>query len=238
MISRRQTVQPTKHFVTNVIFITHSSVFLHSFPGSRQSGRAPSSRPGGTFLFLVPVLKTFKHLRPKLLFPDRAVLCHTWLNINLPCLSSQVLSSLSPKRPLCTSFNKCPGNNMGFMLWLRLGLMNPLPPCLPLWPPKTQNADEVARKCPDITDRLRLLEQEVARNKEESGRSQAEVERLKAALRDAEVDKSSKEKKIAELERWGLEFHCLWHLLWDTVCVLREQRLSKWPDLCRISNHG
>ncbi|XP_070695017.1 ERC protein 2-like [Pempheris klunzingeri] len=59
--------------------------------------------------------------------------------------------------------------------------------------PTTQNTD--------ITDRLRLLEQEVARNREESGKSQAEVERLMAALRDAEIDKSCKEKRIADLER-------------------------------------
>ncbi|XP_045911637.1 ERC protein 2 isoform X8 [Micropterus dolomieu] len=72
---------------------------------------------------------------------------------------------------------------------------------LPAGSPTTQNMDEALRKCPDITDRLRLLEQEVARNKEESGRSQAEVERLMAALRDAEMEKSCKEKKIADLER-------------------------------------
>ncbi|XP_022597560.1 ERC protein 2-like [Seriola dumerili] len=64
-----------------------------------------------------------------------------------------------------------------------------------------QNTEEAVRKCPDITDRLRLLEQEVARYREESGKSQAEVERLMTALRDAEMDKSCKEKKIADLER-------------------------------------
>ncbi|TDH10491.1 hypothetical protein EPR50_G00075710 [Perca flavescens] len=72
---------------------------------------------------------------------------------------------------------------------------------LPAGSPTTQNTEEVVRKCPDITDRLRLLEQEVARNKEESGKSQVEVERLMTALRDAEMDKSCKEKKIADLER-------------------------------------
>ncbi|CAJ1085084.1 ERC protein 2-like isoform X1 [Xyrichtys novacula] len=72
---------------------------------------------------------------------------------------------------------------------------------LPEGSPSTQNMEEALRKCPDITDRLRLLEQEVARNREESVKSQAEVERLMAALRDAELDKSSKEKKIADLER-------------------------------------
>lgn len=61
--------------------------------------------------------------------------------------------------------------------------------------------DEAVRLCPDITDRLRLLEQEVARYREESGKSQAEVERLMGALRDAEMDKSCKEKRITDLER-------------------------------------
>uniref|UniRef100_A0A3P8S844 ELKS/RAB6-interacting/CAST family member 2 n=1 Tax=Amphiprion percula TaxID=161767 RepID=A0A3P8S844_AMPPE len=67
--------------------------------------------------------------------------------------------------------------------------------------PKTQNKEEAVRICPDIPDRLRLLEQEVARYREESGKSQAEVERLMGALRDAEMDKSCKERKITDLER-------------------------------------
>ncbi|XP_023281038.1 ERC protein 2-like [Seriola lalandi dorsalis] len=74
---------------------------------------------------------------------------------------------------------------------------------LPAVSPTIQNTEEAVRKCPDITDRLRLLEQEVARYREESGKSQAEVERLMTALRDAEMDKSCKEKKIADLERPG-----------------------------------
>lgn len=80
---------------------------------------------------------------------------------------------------------------------------NPSIPSVPPPPPpqKTQNTEETTRKCPDITDRLRLLEQEVARNREESGKSKAEVERLMAALKDAEMDKLCKEKKIADLER-------------------------------------
>ncbi|XP_068160163.1 ERC protein 2-like isoform X2 [Antennarius striatus] len=65
----------------------------------------------------------------------------------------------------------------------------------------TQNTDEAVRRSPDITDRLRLLEQEVARNREESGKSKAEVERLMAALRQAEMDKLCKDNKIAHLER-------------------------------------
>uniref|UniRef100_A0A672ITU7 ELKS/RAB6-interacting/CAST family member 2 n=1 Tax=Salarias fasciatus TaxID=181472 RepID=A0A672ITU7_SALFA len=66
--------------------------------------------------------------------------------------------------------------------------------------PKTQNKQEAVRICPDITDRLRLLEQEVARYREESRKSQAEVERLMGALKDAEMDKSCKDKKITDLE--------------------------------------
>lgn len=41
----------------------------------------------------------------------------------------------------------------------------------------------------------------MARNREESRKSKAEVERLMLALREAEMDKLSKEKKIADLER-------------------------------------
>ncbi|XP_015233848.1 PREDICTED: ERC protein 2-like [Cyprinodon variegatus] len=74
---------------------------------------------------------------------------------------------------------------------------------LPPMCPKNQNPEETVRICPDIADRLRLLEQEVARYREESGNSQAEVERLKGALKEAEVDKSFKEKKITDLERPG-----------------------------------
>uniref|UniRef100_A0A3B3ZS46 ELKS/RAB6-interacting/CAST family member 2 n=1 Tax=Periophthalmus magnuspinnatus TaxID=409849 RepID=A0A3B3ZS46_9GOBI len=56
-------------------------------------------------------------------------------------------------------------------------------------------------RSPDITERLRLLEQEVSRYREESVKSQAEVDRLMAALRDAETDRSFKDKKISDLER-------------------------------------
>ncbi|XP_077580220.1 ERC protein 2-like isoform X2 [Stigmatopora nigra] len=64
-----------------------------------------------------------------------------------------------------------------------------------------QNPEDIKRNYPDIGDRLKLLEQEVARYREESGKSQAEVTRLMVALRDAEVDKSGREKKINDLER-------------------------------------
>lgn len=66
---------------------------------------------------------------------------------------------------------------------------------------KLQSSEEAIRKSPDITDRLRLLEQEVSRYREESSKSQAEVERLIVALRDAETDKTSRDRKITDLER-------------------------------------
>ncbi|XP_028309888.1 ERC protein 2-like [Gouania willdenowi] len=68
---------------------------------------------------------------------------------------------------------------------------------------KTQITGEAVKTCPDITNRLRLLEQEVARYRGESRKSQAEVDRLMGALKDAEVDKSCTEKKITDLERPG-----------------------------------
>ncbi|XP_013766194.1 ERC protein 2 isoform X1 [Pundamilia nyererei] len=69
--------------------------------------------------------------------------------------------------------------------------------------PTIQTTEEAVKMCPDITDRLRVLEQEVGRYREESRKSQAEVERLMGALKDAEMDKSCKEKKISDLERHG-----------------------------------
>ncbi|XP_062400898.1 ERC protein 2 [Sardina pilchardus] len=53
---------------------------------------------------------------------------------------------------------------------------------------------------PDFVDRVKLLEKEVTFFKEESGKSQAEVERLLEILREVETEKNDKDKKIAELE--------------------------------------
>ncbi|XP_041800828.1 ERC protein 2-like [Chelmon rostratus] len=108
------------------------------------------------------------------------------LKDKLSALQPQKLSQSQPANPSPTQNQRPDGE---------------VPGRVPAGSPTTQNTEEAARKCPDITDRLRLLEQEVARNREESGKSQAEVERLMAALRDAEIEKSCKEKKIADLER-------------------------------------
>ncbi|KAK6321030.1 hypothetical protein J4Q44_G00080060 [Coregonus suidteri] len=48
--------------------------------------------------------------------------------------------------------------------------------------------------------RVKLLEKEVSYYKEESGKAQAEVDRLLAILREVETEKNDKDKKIAELE--------------------------------------
>ncbi|KAL0977760.1 hypothetical protein UPYG_G00160860 [Umbra pygmaea] len=49
--------------------------------------------------------------------------------------------------------------------------------------------------------RIKLLEKEVSYYQEESGKAQAEVDRLLAILREVETEKNDKDKKIAELER-------------------------------------
>lgn len=71
-----------------------------------------------------------------------------------------------------------------------------------------QKAHEVeqqsSRGNPDFVDRVKLLEKEVTFYKEESGKSQAEVERLLEILREVETEKNDKDKKIAELERYSI----------------------------------
>uniref|UniRef100_A0A3P9DPF1 ELKS/RAB6-interacting/CAST family member 2 n=1 Tax=Maylandia zebra TaxID=106582 RepID=A0A3P9DPF1_9CICH len=71
---------------------------------------------------------------------------------------------------------------------------------------KIQTTEEAVKMCPDITDRLRVLEQEVGRYREESRKSQAEVERLMGALKDLPLLASQDAmrdtaERIMELER-------------------------------------
>lgn len=49
----------------------------------------------------------------------------------------------------------------------------------------------------------------MARHKEDSGKAQAEVDRLLEILREMENEKNDKDKKINELERW-VETCMLW----------------------------
>ncbi|KAL4655368.1 ERC protein 2 isoform X4 [Arapaima gigas] len=66
--------------------------------------------------------------------------------------------------------------------------------------PAAHEAEEMARMNPEFLEKLRNLEKEVAYYKEESGKSQAEVDRLLEILREVEMEKNNKDKKILELE--------------------------------------
>uniref|UniRef100_W5NA32 ELKS/RAB6-interacting/CAST family member 2 n=1 Tax=Lepisosteus oculatus TaxID=7918 RepID=W5NA32_LEPOC len=69
---------------------------------------------------------------------------------------------------------------------------------------KAHEAEEAARVNPEIVNKVKHLEKEVAYYKEESGKCQAEVERLLDILREVETEKNDKDKKIAELESMTL----------------------------------
>nr|XP_046250485.1 ELKS/Rab6-interacting/CAST family member 1-like isoform X4 [Scatophagus argus] len=66
---------------------------------------------------------------------------------------------------------------------------------------RAQNAALEAQANTELAERIKNLEQEVARHKEDSGKAQAEVDRLLEILREMENEKNDKDKKINELER-------------------------------------
>lgn len=66
---------------------------------------------------------------------------------------------------------------------------------------KAHEATLEARASPELSDRMQQLEREVTRYREESGKAQAEVDRLLEILKEVENEKNDKDKKIAELER-------------------------------------
>ncbi|XP_034442959.1 ELKS/Rab6-interacting/CAST family member 1-like isoform X4 [Hippoglossus hippoglossus] len=66
---------------------------------------------------------------------------------------------------------------------------------------RAQNATLEAQANTEVAERIKNLEQEVARHKEDSGKAQAEVDRLLEILREMENEKNDKDKKINELER-------------------------------------
>ncbi|XP_030815818.1 ELKS/Rab6-interacting/CAST family member 1 isoform X6 [Camarhynchus parvulus] len=65
---------------------------------------------------------------------------------------------------------------------------------------KAHEATLEARASPELGERLQQLEREVTRYREESGKAQAEVDRLLEILKEMENEKNDKDKKIAELE--------------------------------------
>ncbi|XP_028263929.1 ELKS/Rab6-interacting/CAST family member 1-like isoform X2 [Parambassis ranga] len=66
---------------------------------------------------------------------------------------------------------------------------------------RAQNAALEAQANTEMAERIKNLEQEVSRHKEDSGKAQAEVDRLLEILREMENEKNDKDKKISELER-------------------------------------
>nr|XP_044993173.1 ELKS/Rab6-interacting/CAST family member 1 isoform X2 [Jaculus jaculus] len=66
---------------------------------------------------------------------------------------------------------------------------------------KAHEATLEARASPEMSDRIQQLEREIARYKDDSSKSQAEVDRLLEILKEVEIEKNDKDKKIAELER-------------------------------------
>ncbi|XP_051873795.1 ERC protein 2 isoform X8 [Pristis pectinata] len=66
---------------------------------------------------------------------------------------------------------------------------------------KAHDAEEDARLNPEMGEKMRQLEKDVAYYKEESDKSQAEVDRLLEILKEVETEKNDRDKKIAELER-------------------------------------
>ncbi|XP_030587575.1 ELKS/Rab6-interacting/CAST family member 1 isoform X2 [Archocentrus centrarchus] len=66
---------------------------------------------------------------------------------------------------------------------------------------RAQNAALEAQANTELAERIKNLEQEVARHREDSGKAQAEVDRLLEILREMENEKNDKDKKINELER-------------------------------------
>ncbi|XP_057692672.1 ELKS/Rab6-interacting/CAST family member 1-like isoform X2 [Corythoichthys intestinalis] len=65
---------------------------------------------------------------------------------------------------------------------------------------RAQNAALEAQANTELAERIKGLEQEVVRHKEDSGKAQAEVDRLLEILREMENEKNDKDKKINELE--------------------------------------
>lgn len=73
---------------------------------------------------------------------------------------------------------------------------------LPFFSFKAHNAALEAQANTEVAERINNLGQEVVRHKEDSGKAQAEVDRLLEILREMENEKNDKDKKISELERW------------------------------------
>ncbi|XP_020311648.1 ELKS/Rab6-interacting/CAST family member 1 isoform X1 [Oncorhynchus kisutch] len=65
---------------------------------------------------------------------------------------------------------------------------------------RAQNATLEAKANTELSERITSLEREVTRHREDSGKAQAEVDRLLEILREMENEKNDKDRKINELE--------------------------------------
>ncbi|XP_077123164.1 ELKS/Rab6-interacting/CAST family member 1 isoform X11 [Ranitomeya variabilis] len=65
---------------------------------------------------------------------------------------------------------------------------------------KAHDVAQDAKSNPEVNERVQQLEKEVAKLREEAGKSQAEVDRLLDILKEMENEKNEKDTKIAELE--------------------------------------
>lgn len=70
--------------------------------------------------------------------------------------------------------------------------------------PGAHEAEEVARMNPELSDRLKKLDNDVSYYREECNKTQAEVNRLRGILEEVEKEKNDKDKQIAELESYGM----------------------------------
>uniref|UniRef100_A0A673W2W1 ELKS/RAB6-interacting/CAST family member 1a n=1 Tax=Salmo trutta TaxID=8032 RepID=A0A673W2W1_SALTR len=73
--------------------------------------------------------------------------------------------------------------------------------CLKLENQLKRNATLEAKANTELSERITSLEREVTRHREDSGKAQAEVDRLLEILREMENEKNDKDRKINELER-------------------------------------
>uniref|UniRef100_A0AAZ3QI76 FIP-RBD domain-containing protein n=1 Tax=Oncorhynchus tshawytscha TaxID=74940 RepID=A0AAZ3QI76_ONCTS len=73
--------------------------------------------------------------------------------------------------------------------------------CLKLENHLKRNATLEAKANTELSERITSLEQEVTRHREDSGKAQAEVDRLLEILREMENEKNDKDRKINELEK-------------------------------------
>uniref|UniRef100_A0A3P9Q2R6 ELKS/RAB6-interacting/CAST family member 2 n=1 Tax=Poecilia reticulata TaxID=8081 RepID=A0A3P9Q2R6_POERE len=106
---------------------------------------------------------------------------------------------------------------------------------------KTPKPEETVRICPDIADRLMLLEQEVSRYREESGKSQAEVERLKGALKDLEELMGALEKTRQELDATKVRLSSTQKCLHDRdghLNQLRQERRKQLEEILEMKQQA